>query len=239
MAEDLHAHPSLVDKSLNARPLGNPQRPPMRPDTRNIHVPIDAHEKAIVGDGPSAAAGRLALAQVHGAWTSIANAAADPDVDQSRLANASRKAMNEALQGVERAAGNIASHLDVLQRDIDRAVMPRTDATLAAEIRSHLKASGNIGELLMAVQRDPRVSSAVLSAPPFLSGLDPTKVDEVRDVAELAHSPDQREQREEASKAFYKLNAATSSFKQDLEPRLAKWEVAPHPGLEALEGGKR
>jgi hypothetical protein len=66
---------------------------------------------------------------VRSAWEQIRDAAADETVELPRLAEAAQGAMKRALSSADKSANSIASHIDALNREIDRAIMPRvTDA---------------------------------------------------------------------------------------------------------------
>ena len=53
----------------------------------------------------------------------------DETVELPRLAEAAQGAMKRALSSADKSANSIASHIDALNREIDRAIMPRvTDA---------------------------------------------------------------------------------------------------------------
>lgn len=78
-----------------------------------------------------------------------------------------------------------------------------------------------------------------MTAASFLSGLDASKVEQVRDAVEQAHASDLRGQREAASKAVWKRSQTAHGMKEILAPRLKKWEVSPTPASMGTREGRR
>ncbi len=224
-----------VDRDLGDRPRGSPSRPPIQSDTRTIEIPIDHHPDAVRGDGPAARAARGALTEIHGAWTRIRDAAADPAVPAPRLAAAAQAAMERALTAADRAAAAIESQADEARRRIVEATRPRVESTLAADIRAFWREKGWDKGLVAAVQRDVRAASAVLTAPPYLSGLDDGMLEVVQKAAVSAHAAGHQADLQEATAALGKTRAAAERLTQTLAPRLAVWRGAENQDVKALE----
>jgi hypothetical protein len=147
--------------------------------------------------------------------------------------------MKRALSSADKSINNIASHMASLDRDIDRAIMPRvSEVTLATEIRAFWRAKSNIGDLTKAVASDARTASAVLSAPDYLSGLDDKSREVVRTAAVNAHAAEHQAQLKEAGNALRRLTAAASCMNEVVEPKVVAWRQEPNPALKALEGGR-
>jgi hypothetical protein len=107
-----------------------------------------------------------------GVIVAVRDAADDETVDRGRLARAARQHMDRTLKSVDKSAANIASHIEALGREIDKTINARiTDPSLAADVRQHFRKQGKPAEVLAHVQSDPRVSAALLQAPPFFQVL--------------------------------------------------------------------
>lgn len=150
-----------------------PARPPKPAVSREVVVPIDHHPGTIQGDGPSAGSARAAMTALHDAWTRIAEAAGDTSIDPPRLAKAAQSAMERALTAADRATSAIDGRVRDLETTITAAVQPRVDPTLAAEVRAYWREKGWANGMTEAMRADVRTASAILSAPGYLSGLDP------------------------------------------------------------------
>jgi hypothetical protein len=97
------------------------------------------------------------------------------------------------------------------------------DVMLQAEIRAHLAAmKGNKVGFLGNHATDPRVASAVLGAPSFLSGLTDTEVAFVKQKVEQHTAPEIAEARDAALKA---MKEAEAGWQRALE------KIGEHAGL--------
>ena len=202
---------------------------------RNVEVPIDYDPRVIEGDGPSAQSARGAMNALHGAWVKIRDAAADQSVELPRLAKAATGAMERALIASDGAMERIDAQVRHLENEIVGLTQPRVDPTLAAEVRAYWRERGWNNGMTQAVAADPRTSSAVLSAPPYLSGLDDKQREVIRLMAVKAHAADRQAALDEATRARDKLQRASGRMIELVVPRIREWERPDNADLTALE----
>jgi len=202
---------------------------------RTIEVPIDYDPRTIIGDGASAQSARGAMNALHGAWAKIRDAAADESVDLPRLAKAAQGAMERALTASDAALERIGAQVRQLETEVANLTQPRVDPTLAAEMRAYWRERGWTNGLPQAVAADPRTSSAVLSAPPYLSGLDDKGREVVRLAAVKAHADKQQAALEEATRAREKVEKASGRMIAIVVPRIRDWARPDNANLTALE----
>lgn len=202
---------------------------------RKIEVPIDYDPRVIVGEGPSAQSARGAMNAMHGAWMKIRDAAADQSVELPRLAKAATGAMERALTAADGALSRIDTQVKALEREIANATQPPVEPNLAAEVRAYWRERGWTNGLPQAVAADPRTSSAVLSAPAYLSGLDEKQRVVIRTAAVQAHAAERQAALEEATAARDKLQRASSRMIELVAPRIRDWERPDNANLTDLE----
>lgn len=202
---------------------------------RNIEVPIDYDPRTITGDGASAQSARGAMNALHGAWVKIRDAAADESVELPRLAKAAQGAMERALTASDAALERIGSQVRQLETEISNLTQPRVDPTLAAEVRAYWRERGWTNGLPQAVAADPRTASAVLSAPPYLSGLDDKQREVIRLSAVKAHAGQQQAALEEANRARERVERASGRMIEIVVPRIRDWTRPDNANLTALE----
>jgi len=205
------------------------------PKDRNIEVPIDYDPRVIVGEGPSAQTARGAMTALHGAWTTIRDAAADPTIELPRLAKAAQSAMERALTNADEALGRITAQVTHLEGEIVKLTQPRVDPTLAAEVRAFWRERGWANGMREAVCGDVRTASAILSAPPYLSGLDAKQRGVIRQAAVQAHAPAQQAALDEALRALEKVVSASGRMIEIVTPRIRDWSEPENNNLTALE----
>lgn len=202
---------------------------------RKIEVPIDYDPRVIAGEGPSAQTARGALNTMHGAWMKIRDAAADQSVELPRLAKAATGAMERALTAADGALERIEKQVKAMEREIAAATQPPVEPSLAAEVRAYWRERGWTNGLPQAVAADPRTSSAVLSAPAYLSGLDDKQREIIRMTAVKAHATERLAALEEATEARDKLQRASSRMIELVVPRIRDWERPDNADLTDLE----
>jgi hypothetical protein len=233
-----------------------PARPPKSAVSREIAVPIDHHPGTIQGEGPSAQSARAAMTVMYGAWTRIAEAARDGTIDPPRLAKAAQGAMESALSAADRATSAIDGRVKELETAIAAAVQPRVDPTLAAEVRAYWRERARPSEgsaarslspssaapapawasgLAEAVREDARTASAILSAPGYLSGLDPERLATLRLIAVDAHAREHQAALDEALTARRKIETASGRMIELIAPRLREWSAPESDSLSKLE----
>jgi len=212
-----------------------PARPLKRESNRVIEVPIDYDPRTIIGEGASAATARGAMNALHGAWVKIRDAAADQSVELPRLAKAATGAMERALTASDGALERIDAQMRQLESEIVALTQPRVDPTLAAEVRAYWREKGWANGLSEAVASDARTASAVLSAPPYLSGLNDKQREVIRQLAVKAHAADRQAALEEATRAREKIDRASTRMIEIVTPRIREWQRPDNADLTALE----
>lgn len=223
-----------IDAAL-AVPGRLPVRPPKRSTSRNIVVPIDHHPGTVRGEGPSAQSARAAMIALHDAWTRIAEAAEGNNIDPPRLAKAAQSAMERALTAADRATSTIDGRVKDLEAAVTAAIQPRVDPTLAAEVRAYWRARGWANGMTEAMRGDVRTASAILSAPGYLSGLDPDQFATMHRIAVDAHAGEQQAALDEALRARRKVETAGARMMELIAPRLREWAEADSESLTRLE----
>ncbi len=202
---------------------------------RKIEVPIDYDPRTIVGDGASAQTARGAMNALHGAWMKIRDAAADRTVELPRLAKAAQGAMERALTASDAAQERIVAQVRQLESEIVSLTQPRVDPTLAAEVRAYWRERGWTKGLPQAVAADARTASAILSAPPYLSGLDDKQREVIRQAAIHAHAAAKQAALDEATRAHDKVVSASGRMMEIVVPRIRDWSRPESEDLAALE----
>ncbi len=230
---------SPIDRAIASRnrPGRSPHpEPGMMTDTRRVEMPIDHSPDNIKDDGQSARLAKDAMTSIWNAWGAIKTAAEDPGTNLATLGNLSQRALERGLASADRAIASIEGQIAGIEKQITAAVQPHVSDTLAAEIRSHWQRAAadpkSLQDLMSAVRIDPRTSSAVLGAPPYLSGLKDHEM--VRQNAVLAHAPEQQASLDEARKALTKVTAARDRSMQSLGPRIASWKDPQPTALRQL-----
>ena len=202
---------------------------------RKIDVPIDYDPRTIIGDGPSAQTARGAMNALHGAWVNIRDAAADDSVELPRLAKAAQGAMERALTASDATLERIGAQVRQLEGEVVGLTQPRIDPMLAAEMRSLWRERGWTNGLPQAVAADARTASAILSAPPYLSGLDDKQHSLIRLAAVKAHAAEKQAALEEATRAREKVERAAARMIEIVVPRIRDWSRPDNSNLTALE----
>jgi len=139
--------------------------------------------------------------------------------------------MEKALQVADEADKRIGEQVRHLEQTIHDATQPRVEPALAQDIRSYWRERGQSG-LSAAVVADVRTASAVLSAPPYLSGLDDRVLEAINATAVRAHAPDALE---EARAAHAKVRGTGARMMEVVAPRIRVWSAPANSNLTALE----
>ena len=220
------AHLSPLDQSL----MGRTRAKQPYPDAKIVReqqmrrvdsLPLDYTPGAIKGDGPGAREAVAALNQLSSTWLNIADAAKVSDM--AKLAPAARRSYDAAAARLRAAQTTIEAQIGHYNRQIDERIMPRIDAALGAEIRSHLR-DKPIMEIVNAAKSDARVSSALLAAPGILVGLKPDQVALVRKNAMKAHASEQAALLDETTAASERI-AKAQDHMVTLASKIVAWEI--------------
>ena len=163
-----------------------------------------------------------ALGRVHDAAEALSRDGTRTPMEQSRLLHdtaksVERRAIDQGIEG-ERALRDRVRRAD---REIDAAL--RTSAPPeASEIRAYVKSLDTVGkrlDFLRSAVRDGDVSTAaaILTAKPYLSGLDQKGAATIRSEAERQILPDEAKARDAAARAADEMGEATQRFYRELQ----------------------
>lgn len=229
--------PAPIDRAYRASARSN-QRPspktPIDASRANIKPPLDFQPGAVRGEGPAAMRARAVLEILHQTWTEVGEAAGKMNVDLPELARVAQGAVERALRGADKARESIAREVELASRAVDAKIAPAVPDVVQSEIRSHWaqRVGGQragasrkeaFGELLEAVRGDSRTSSAILSGPAYLSGLDAERFDTVRASAVEAHAKEEAARLQEARQAGELVARASKRLLDELGWRIGRW----------------
>ena len=145
---------------------------------------------------------------------------------------------SKQLAEAERVIGDSES---ALQRVMDgRTVNPRRNetavATVAAQIRDHVRVmtpQDRVAFVSKAIRDgDLEITTAILNASPFVSGLDRTQMSWLRDEAERVLSPAEYAERQGLRALRERLSGAGSHYLERLN------EIIPKPNMREAEGAR-
>lgn len=222
---------SPLDRAIAAR-NSQPRNPHPDPRTarlqreRNVPAcPLDISEGAIRGDVVALGGARSAMDTVRHCWEAIRDAARETE-DVRRLARDATRLTERATRAVDNARGRLEEAERGLVAQMRERVEVPLHPALAAEIRQAAAAMDGSAGLADLVRTDARVASAILTGPAFLSGVDNKTQASLRDVAELAHAPEQVEGLRQVRRAKDQVDAAGSRVISELVSRVVGWEAA-------------
>lgn len=227
-----------IDEAMKRGSRKSAPDPSLQMNLRTVDVPIDHNPDTIIGEGVSATHAKNAMMSVWGTWNAVKMAAEDPDTPLPTLARVSQQAVERGLAQCDRAVGLISESIKSLESSIEEDVCPRQPDMLAAEIRSYWRTAvsgkdgklnkGKLSGMMQAVAEDKRTSSAILSAPPYLSGLDDKAHALIRQTAVNHWAAERQADLEEAQRAHDKVAAAARRVTELLAPKIAQW-ANPEP----------
>jgi hypothetical protein len=150
--------------------------------------------------------------RVGDAYKSMAEINRNPDLssegkDRQRRKVAARAISDfEASKTLQRAQETVARVMEQWEGKVGLMVKPASniaEATVQAQIRDRIAAmKGSRMDFLLKSAGDPIVASAVLTAPPFLSGLSDVEVTALKQKVERYASPEIAEARDATVKAM-------------------------------------
>lgn len=222
--------------------MGRPRAKQPYPDAKLVReqqlravkpLPADYMPSAIRGDSPAARNATAVLNDLAVTWATISEAAKVSDM--AKLAPAARRSYDTVSAKLRTTQATIDSQIAHYAGQIEERIVPRIDAALGAELRNHLR-DKNILEITKAAASDPRVSSALLSAPAILTGLKEDQIALVRKNATQAHAPEQAALMDEAVAAGKRIAKAADHIVTGLGSKVVAWEIeAKEPdALKAL-----
>ena len=225
MANTEHLSPldqSLINRTRTKQPYPNAQIVRQQQLRTVAPLPMDYTFGAIKGDSPAARNAAATLAELSSTWATISEAAKESDM--AKLAPAARRAYDGLAAKLRTTQATIDTQIAHYSNLIEERVAPRIEAALATEIRDYLR-DKDIMTVTKAAQSDPRVSSALLSAPAILTGLKPEQLAVVRKSATKAHAPEQAALMDEAIAAGQRIAKASDYIVTGLGSKVVAWEL--------------
>lgn len=204
---------------------------PMTPEV----APVSASPVIVKGDGPSANTGRTALSTLTNGYTKV-NDLAHRTKDRALLAQGVQPFVEKAIASTGRALDTMYAQRDRLVTEIQGIVGAKRTPTFHSEIRAHFKAieDSSLKLLTPFAAGDRDVISAVMTAPPFLSGLKQAEFDTLRVQATLVLCPEKKSALEEANKVIDQVHAAREKFTETMAGHLVKWQNKEAAQIEEM-----
>lgn len=133
-----------------------------------------------------------------------------PDAISRRRTEIGQKAFNELREWppLQRAERTVTSTINSLEQKMVALPQPPSsvaDVALAQELRAHIKAQQRPIDFVSKNMADGRVLSAVLNAPPFLSGLTDSEFGLIRERARASLHPVQSGEQQKLTRALAEL----------------------------------
>lgn len=210
------------------RPVGElPSKPAV--------APVSASPIIIVGQGPATVVGRQALTTLTDSYVKV-NELAHSISDKALLAEGVQPYVEKAIASTGRALETMHAQRDRLATEIQGIVAAKRTPTFHAEIRSHFKATGESSLKLLGhfARGDVDVISAIMTAPPMLSGLSDKEFDVLRMQATLSLCPDKKRALEESDVAIKSVEAARDNFTSTMAGHLVKWQDKQAAQIEEM-----
>ena len=118
-----------------------------------------------------------------------------------------RQALGELEQfkpfiAAERATRENIDYLEKKMTDLPQAPSAIADVMMAQEIRQFIRSQNSPVDVAFKAISNPRILAAVLTAPPFLSGLTDTHLNVLHQQARTALHPEQTQMQQQLSKAL-------------------------------------
>jgi hypothetical protein len=131
------------------------------------------------------------------------------------------------FQIAEKAALENVVYLEKKMVDLPQSPTNVADVALAQEIRSYISDQKSPIDFAAKSMSDPRVLSAILNAPAFLSGLGDTQWNLVRERARAALHPEQAQMQKSLMKALDELREGVAATKRLLLERCEMARTTP------------
>jgi hypothetical protein len=123
------------------------------------------------------------------------------------------------FQAAEKATLDNIDYLEKKMIDLPQPPTNVADVALAQEIRSYVSKQKSPIDVAVRAMSDHRILSAILNAPPFLSGLSDAEFKVVRERARAALHPEQVKMQQQLTKSLEELRAGLAATKRMLLER--------------------
>ena len=211
-----------------------------------LDIPPDLHPGTIRGETPGANTARGGVEAVYEALSKVNEVAAEIR-DKGRLATVAADLCERTIRRAEAARDTVRKQQAEFERRIQQTIQtPPKNQNLASEIRGHWAersaAKGKDGGNLKAFQslldlagEDATSTAAILTAPPYLSGLTADQFQTLRQRAAERMCPDDVAALEQARDGETKLNRALDYLTENMAERINAWKDDDHARLEGLK----
>ena len=163
------------------------------------------------------------------AWIAMDETDADKDLSNEGQVRKKKRLAVDAIGGFQKSQ-TLQNAIDLVDRQLAKwaeeagvAIKPPSnfaEAMMQAEIRAHLAAmKGSKMDFLAARATDPRVASAILGAPPFLSGLTDAEIGVVKTRVEKHVAPEVVNERNATLKALEQAEAGWETAMRKIASR--------------------
>ncbi len=200
---------------------------PDDPRAVRFDVPAHAHPGMITGadDNPGIRTGRSAMEKLYAGYEKV-NDLARTVSDRALLARGVQPFAENAIAQSGTDLGNMVKQRNHLAKDIEGVLTAQKNSPYAAEVRAHFKASAKPFMELSKMFRegDVTVISSVLSAPGFLSGIEPKDREVLRSQACLALCDKQSKDLADTDRAIEKVAAARAAFSETMAGHISLWQ---------------
>jgi hypothetical protein len=165
-----------------------------------------------------------------------------PDGIARRRQKIGRQALSELenwspLRAAERAVTENIEYLEKRMVDLPQPPTAVADVMLAQEIRQYIRSHKSPIDVALKSMSDPRMLSAILNAPAFLSGLSDTQMTLIRERARTALHPQQVQMQQELAKSLDDLRGGVEAAKRMVRERCQVGEDKAS-NSDALVGAK-
>lgn len=126
--------------------------------------------------------------------------------------------LDKGAEIVDEAWQDVSREIKSINRQIDNAFRARLKADEAREIRQHLKAMSKSERRKFLANADDDVVASVLSAKPFLSGLNDAEANKIRHEATNKWFPDEVARKVKLEKALEILDSANARYFKEIPP---------------------
>ncbi|MEM6413537.1 MAG: hypothetical protein AAF720_02650 [Pseudomonadota bacterium] len=225
---------SPIEVAVAARNTARVSHPAPRAEQRRRlrkvqDYPLDLTPGQVSGDAPGVAHAQGVLQKAQEAWDAIRDAARDSDVPLGALAKQSSAVADRATRSLASAVTTLERQIAHFDGELDNALSMRVEPALATEIRAHFR-DRPFTDVAQHLD-DPRIASAILTAPAVLSGRTSEEFSRLRDQAEQSLAPDAHRKRAESRRALDTVTAAVGRFQSVIDSRINEWHrAAAQPG---------
>jgi hypothetical protein len=224
------AHLSPLDQALANRPRGKPR-------TGNANK--DVVPKYPIDFDPAVAKTETAqkvLTGVKKVWETFAKLDSE-GMNRQEIAKNAKPALERAYASVDEATGKLKAQRAAAERDIQRAIDKGANPALAVEVRKHVQSLGMkaipfVNERINA--GDTTTVSAVLNAPPFLSGLTDASFGTLRVAAQRKLAPEKVDEIAIIDRDIERIDNAGSRLLGVIGGRAKDWADAHAETLKGL-----